>query len=162
MARRSSCRNNLRARLCRRDWGRSVNEAMWPLRLRVAGNCVLLALLCASCERTPQPPQPPSAEEGLKELVGVYRYIEYSKLPLPRKPDDFNDHVDSMPNALERIKQGEYVVAWGVGRSTASGAARQILVYEKKSPGDGGAVLLRDGTIMQVTAAEFAAAPKAR
>ena len=95
-------------------------------------------------------------------MVGTYRYIEYSKLPLPRKPEDFSDYVDSMPTACERIKQGDYVVAWGVGRSTAPGAADQILVYEKKAPTDGGAVLLRDGTVKQMTAAEFNAAAKAK
>jgi hypothetical protein len=92
----------------------------------------------------------------------MYRYIEYSKLPLPRKPEDFNDYVDSMPTALERIKQGEYVVAWGVGLSSAPGAGNQILAYEKKSPAEGGVVLLRDGTVKKLTAAEFAAAPKAK
>src|SRR5262245_55878526 len=113
---------------------------MLPARLKIVGSCICVAV-SVGCAGTPQPPPPPSAEEALKELVGVYKYIEYSKLPLPRKPEDFNDYVDSMPNALEKIKQGEYVVAWGVGRSTAPGAASQILVYEKKSPTDGGAVL---------------------
>jgi hypothetical protein len=119
-------------------------------------------LLLAGCAGEPPPPPPPSAEEGMKELVEVYRYIEYSKLPLPRKPEDFNDYWDSMPSAFERIKQGDYVVVYGVGRSTAAGAANQILVYEKKAPTDGGVVLLRDGTIKQMTATEFAAALKAK
>jgi uncharacterized protein (DUF2236 family) len=101
-------------------------------------------------------------EEGLKELVGVYRYIEYSKLSVPRKPEDFSDYWDSMPTAFERIKQGDYVVAWGVARSTAAGLANQILVYEKNAPTAGGAVLLRDGTVKQMTASEFAASPKAK
>jgi hypothetical protein len=121
-----------------------------------------LLLLCSACERPATPPPPPSAEEGLKEMVGIYRYIEYSKLAVPRKPDDFNDYVDSMPNALHRIKEGEYVVMWGVGRSTAPGAANQILAYEKKAPTEGGAVLLRDGTVKQMTPAEFNSAPKAK
>jgi len=138
-----------------------IGITMQPLRLKVFGS-FLLSIFALGCERAPQPPPAPSAEEGLKELVGVYRYIEYSKLPLPRKVEDFSDYVDSMPNALERIKQGDYVVAWGVGRSTAASAGGQILVYEKKSPAEGGAVLLRDGTVKQVTAAEFASAPKAR
>jgi hypothetical protein len=127
---------------------------------RIVG--LTLAGLLLGCQAAPTPPPPPSAEEGLKELVGVYQYIEYSKLPVPRKPDDFNDYVDSMPNALGRIKAGEYVVAWGVGRSTASGAAAQVLAYEKKAPSEGGVVLLRDGTVKQLSATEFAAAPKAR
>ena len=120
------------------------------------------AIFCSACAGPPKPPPPPSAEEGLKEMVSVYKYIEYSKLPLPRKPDDFNDHMDSMPTALERIRQGEFVVAWGVGRSTAPGSAEQILVYEKKAATEGGAVLCRDGTVKIMTPAEFSAAPKAK
>jgi len=116
----------------------------------------------AGCARAPQPPPPPSGEDGLKEMVGVYKYIEYSKLPLPRKPEDFNDYVDSMPIAFYRVKDGEYVVAWGVGRSASAGAGEQVLVYEKKTPTEGGAVLLRDGTVKQMTAAEFSAAPRAK
>jgi hypothetical protein len=133
---------------------------MSVVRLRSVLPCLLVFL--AACASEPKPPPPPSAEEGLKEMVGVYRYIEYSRLPLPRKPEDFTDFWDSMPSAFERIKAGEFVVAWGVGRSTAPGAAEQILIYEKKAPADGGAVLLRDGTVKQMTAAEFNAAPKAK
>ena len=124
--------------------------------------CCVVVVLWAGCQSAPQAPPPPSAEEGLKELVGVYRYIEYSKFAVPRKVEDFNDYWDSMPTASDRIKQGEYIVAWGIGRSTAPGAANQILVYEKKAPTEGGAVLLRDGTIKQMTAEEFNAAPKAK
>jgi hypothetical protein len=126
-------------------------------RLALAG----LLISSSACNREPPPPPAPSAAEGLKEMVGVYRYIEYSKLPLPRKPQDFADYCDSMPTAFQRITQGEYIVVWGVGRSTVPGAASQILAYEKKAPSAGGAVLLRDGTIKEVTAAEFAAATKA-
>jgi hypothetical protein len=123
--------------------------------------CAVLALLIGCASETPPPP-PPSAEEGLKELVNVYRYIEYSKLPPPRKPEDFGDYWDSMPTAFDRIKQGEFIVAWGIGRSAAPGAGNQILVYEKKAPSEGGAVLLRDGTVKVLTADEFNAAPKAK
>ena len=95
-------------------------------------------------------------------MVGVYKYIEYSKLPLPRKPEDFSDFIDSMPTAFQRVKEGEYVVVWGVGRSAVPGTSGQVLAYEKKVPTEGGAVLLRDGTVKQMTAAEFNAAPKAK
>jgi hypothetical protein len=121
-----------------------------------------LFFLLSACQSEPPPPPPPSAEQGLKEMVEVYRYLEYSKLPPPKKADDFNDYVDTMPTALERIKQGEFVVAWGLGRAAAAPAGKQVLAYEKKAPAEGGAVLLRDGTVQQMTAAEFAAAPKAR
>ena len=129
-----------------------------------ARNSLLLAFawFALGCAREPLPPPAPSAEEGLKELSRVYEYIEYSKLPLPKKPEDFRDYWDSLQAAFDRIQQGELVVAYGVGRSTAPGAASQILVYEKNAPTAGGAVLLRDGTVKQLTAAEFAAAPKAK
>jgi hypothetical protein len=123
---------------------------------------ISLFSLVVACQGEPKPPPPPSAEQGLKEMVDIYKYIEYSKFPPPRKLEEFDNYIDSMPNAYARIKTGDYVVAWGVGRSTSPGAGEQILVFEKKSPTDGGAVLLRDGTVKQVTAAEFAAAPKAK
>jgi len=121
-----------------------------------------LLLQIAGCSSAPKPPPAPSAEDGLKEMANVYKYIEYSKLPSPRKPEDFTDYWDAMPTAFDRVKQGDFVVAWGVGRATTPGSAEQILVYEKKAPTDGGAVLLRDGTVKQLTSTEFAAAPKAK
>jgi len=110
---------------------------MSPFRLQILLACLLFFTACSG---ETKPPPPPSAEEALKELVRVYKYIEYSKLPLPRKPEDFSDYWDSMPTAFERIKQGEFVVAWGIGRSTAAGAAQQVLVYEKNAPTAGGGV----------------------
>ena len=95
-------------------------------------------------------------------MAEVYRYIEYSKLPLPRKPEDFTDHWDSLQAAFDRVKAGEIVVIWGVGRATGPGAGQQVLAYEKQAPTEGGAVLFRDGTVKQMTAAEFNAAPKAK
>jgi hypothetical protein len=130
---------------------------------RLISTLILFALtLLAACSRETPPPPPPSAEEGLKQMAEVYRYIEYSKLPLPRRPEDFADYWDTMQAAFDRVQSGEFVVAWGIGRSTAPGTGQQILVYEKKAPADGGAVLLRDGTVKQMTATEFAAAPKAK
>ena len=121
---------------------------------------VMLAVL--GCSSAPKPPPPASGAEGLQELVKVYEYIEYSKFPLPRKLADFDQHWDNMPNAYSRIQSGEYVLAWGVGASKAPGAGQQILAYEKKAATEGGAVLLRDGTVKTMTAAEFSAAPKAK
>lgn len=129
-----------------------------------ARKCLLLvaASIVLGCGREPLPPPAPSAEEGLKEMAKVYEYIEYSKLTVPQKPEDFRSYWDSMQGSFDRVQQGELVVAFGIGRSTAPGAGSQILVYEKNAPTSGGAVLLRDGTVKQLSAAEFAAAPKAK
>lgn len=135
---------------------------MLPMPVRPLLVALTLLATIPACEQEAGPPPPPSAEQGLQEMVGIYKYIEYSKFPPPRRAEDFDNYIDSMPTALERIKQGEYVVAWGAGRSAAPGAAGQILVYEKKAPTEGGAVLLRDGTVKQVTADEFRAAGVAK
>jgi hypothetical protein len=124
--------------------------------------CLAILILLGACSSEPPPPTAPSAEEGLKEMARVYQYIEYSKLPLPQKAEDFRDYWDSMQGSFDRVQQGEFVVAFGVGRSTAPLPGVQILVYEKKAPADGGWVLLRNGTVKQMTAAEFATAPKGK
>ncbi len=123
---------------------------------------VVLLVLWAGCNRETPPPPMPSAEEGLQEIAKVYQYIEYSKLPVPQKAEDFRDYWDSMQGSFDRVQKGEFIVAWGVGRSTAPAAGTQIHVYEKKAPTEGGGVLLRNGTVKQMTAAEFSAAPKAK
>jgi len=124
--------------------------------------CLTTVIFLIGCSSEPPPPSMPSAEEGLKEMAKVYQYIEYSKFPLPQKAEDFRDYWDSMQGSFDRVQQGEFIVAWGVGRSTVAGPGSQILAYEKKAPIDGGWVLLRNGTVKQMTAAEFTAAPKAK
>ena len=126
-------------------------------------SCLLLALLLfTACSRTPQPPPPPSAEESFQQMAKVYEYLVYSKFPPPKRPADFEAYVDTMPTAFDRIQKGELVVAWGVAKSTAPAVGQQVLVYEKKTPTEGGAVLLRDGTVKAMTPEEFSKAPKAK
>jgi len=120
--------------------------------------CLALSFSCACSQRRPIEP-PKTNEDGLKELAEMYRYIDYSKLRVPGKAEDLNDFVDSLQNALERVKSGEIVVYWGVGYSKDG---EQILAYDKKAETDGGPVLLRNGTVKKMTAAEFKAAPKAK
>lgn len=60
-----------------------------------------------------------------------------------------------------RIQNGDYIVYWRVGLSDTAPGANAILAYEKKTPTEGGAVLLRNGTVKEMTAAEFQAALKA-
>ena len=115
-----------------------------------------VAILVSGCGERPLPP-PPSAGDGLKQLAEVYRYRDYMKMPVARSLADLTEHWDAMADAYPRIESGEYVVHWGVGITT--GASR-VVAYEKQAPASGGAVLLGDGTVKQVTAAEFQALTK--
>lgn len=94
--------------------------------------------------------------------MAVYKYLDYSKAPPPKRLEDLTQYIDTLPNAFYRLQSGEFQLVYGVGMSSAPAAANQVLAYEKKAPAEGGAVLFRDGAVKQMTAAEFAAAPKAK
>ena len=98
----------------------------------------------------------------MKEILEVYRYLDYAKEPAPKSAAEFEHYLAARPEIATQIRSGDYVVAFGSLLSKNPAQANQVLVYEKKAPSEGGAVLLRDGTIKQMTAAEFNAAPKAR
>jgi hypothetical protein len=132
--------------------------------VRIVAWCAVVAglIYLSGCAESPQPPPPAEPAQALKELGEVYKYLDYSKFPPPKNAAEFNQYQDAMMNAYQGVQNGDYVVAYGVGWSTAPGASSQVLAYEKKVPTDGGAVLLRDGTVKQMTAAEFAVLPKAK
>lgn len=59
------------------------------------------------------------------------------------------------------LGKGDIVFEWGAGLSTGPEAAKRIVAYQKAVEKDGGWALFQDGSLRRVTAAEFAAAPKA-
>ncbi|MFM9025088.1 MAG: hypothetical protein ACKON7_07075 [Planctomycetaceae bacterium] len=56
---------------------------------------------------------------------------------------------------------GDIVFEWGAELSTGPEAAKRIVAYQKAAKSDGGWALFQDGSLRRITAAEFAAAPKA-
>jgi hypothetical protein len=131
--------------------------------LHNAFSVLLLATIgVAGCAADPQPPPPPPADAALKEIVPVYKYLEYSKAPPPKRLEDLNQYIDSLPSAYYRLQSGDFELVYGVGMAVTPPAAHQVLAYEKKALTEGGAVLLRDGTVKNMTAEEFNAAPKAK
>jgi hypothetical protein len=93
-------------------------------------------------------------EQALKELGDLYRYLNYEKRSPPRKADDLEEFEGSLPAAMPKVRDGDLVVVWNVGYAASS---NQVLAYEKDAPASGGKVLLRDGTVKTLSAAEFAA-----
>jgi hypothetical protein len=100
-------------------------------------------------------------ERALSELAGV--------LPLLPKPPtklaDLSQYRETAPLAYESIRTGEVVVVWGVtmpGEGDAGKGTTDVVAYEKDAPTAGGFVLLHNGTVKKMTAAEFNAARKAK
>lgn len=56
---------------------------------------------------------------------------------------------------------GDIVFEWGAELSTGPEAAKRIVAHQKAVEKDGGWALFQDGSLRRITAAEFAAAPKA-
>jgi hypothetical protein len=80
----------------------------------------------------------------------------------PRKLSDF-DHPYEPANidGYAALRDGECVMLWGGGVPGAN-AGTTVVAYEKIVPEQGGLVAFQDGTVKQVTADEFKAAPKVK
>jgi len=120
---------------------------------------LLLAIFLPACSSTPQPQPAPPADitEGLKELGEWYKYRAAEKLPPPARAEDLAESEAVLGNAWRLIQDGAVVVVWRVGHSPGS---TDVLAYEKDAPNSGGKVLLRNGTVKDMSATEFRAAKR--
>lgn len=118
------------------------------------------ALIAGACNSKKSADDMPAklGDNAMEELAEVYKYIRDSKLAVPRKVEDFEEYEASLPTAYPKIQSGEFVIAWGVGL----GSGTSVLAYEKEAGGKGGLVLLQNGEVRTVTAAEFGTLAKAR
>lgn len=67
------------------------------------------------------------------------------------------------PRGYEAVKSGEVVVLWGAQMpGEGSPGTDAVIAFEKKTPTEGGHVLLLNGTVRVMTADEFRSAPKAQ
>lgn len=115
-------------------------------------------LLLPACTKSTVATQaPPDATEALKELGELYKYRAAEQLPPPTKLSDLAEHRAVLDNAWPLIESGVIVVQWKVGYATNSTA---VLAYAKDTPSSGGTVLLRNGTVKQVSAGEFKVAQR--
>jgi hypothetical protein len=164
-------------------------EAMRRLLAR-HGIVLLLALvLLAGCRKkaapaagatTPTPPAPnggglqprgvgtgvanmlPSAgrvnpSNDLKQIFLYYKSYG-DRTRSPKKLEDLPDLQRDMPKVYQAIKDGVYVVYWDAPATTSGNA---ILAHVRDAPTKGGVVVRFDGSIANMTAGEFEAAPKA-
>ena len=97
----------------------------------------------------------PQVMAEVAELLGAYSGS--NKNP-PTKAADFIRYEAMASDAVRFIQNGDIVYAWGNAIKPGSTA---VLAYPKDAAEKGGPVLLQDGTVKSMTAAEFATAPKA-
>ncbi len=127
-------------------------------QLATAATAVILAMAVSGCGPSPATLPAgaggsPTVQQALEDLAVL---LKTAKQP-PARPADLEQHEAVYVGATVAISQKTIVYQWGQGLT--GGPA--VVAYDAKAPTDGGYVLLQDGTVKSMTAAEFAAAPKA-
>jgi hypothetical protein len=76
----------------------------------------------------------------------------------PQKAEDLDQFLADYPEARARLRDGSVVLVYGVRLRDMmpEGTSNTVLGYEREVPERGGLVLMGDGAVFTVTAAEFA------
>jgi len=128
-------------------------------RLLIA-TCLTLAV--AGCSGAPRQVAPPTPNDGLVDLREMLRRTATTGDSVPKSAAALRALDAAYPAAGRFIGTGAVEYVWGSRLSDAPEAATRVVAFEKAAATDGGFVLLQDGTIRQVTAAEFAKLAKAQ
>jgi hypothetical protein len=89
----------------------------------------------------------------------MYRGGKASQGQIPARLADLKKYQQMYADGYRALEHGECVVFWGLDLNSAADNA-VILAYEKTTPQSGGSVLFADGTVQEMTPAEFRTAPK--
>lgn len=119
---------------------------------------VVVILSIVGCGRSGGTHNTDPAKDELADIYETYtEYVKNNKKP-PQRLSDLKRYETVHTLALRVLNEGRYVVVWGVNSKDSA----TVLAYPKDAPPEGGQVLMADGTIKSMTAAEVsAAAPKA-
>jgi hypothetical protein len=135
----------------------------------VSVGALVLALLASGCGRIQNAAERAKKSNDLKQLGLMYHsYIDANRKG-PASADDLLKAAAGEPGAqavVQKVKDGKYVLIWGTTitemQKSPQGSTGTVLGYEATAPTAGGLVLMGDGSVKNMTAAEFAAAPKAQ
>jgi hypothetical protein len=119
---------------------------------------VCLGLL-TGCGENRNPSQGLSKKDHLDEIGQMLKGLTEENRKPPTRLAELEAVEPMLPLASPLLRSGELVYVWGADYSPGS---QKIAAYEKKAATEGGWVLLQDGTVKEMTADEFRAAPKAK
>jgi hypothetical protein len=96
---------------------------------------------------------------ALAEVGEMLKSLAEEHRKPPGKLAELESVEPMIPLAGPAIRSGNIVYIWGAGYAAGS---NQVVAYEKKTPSEGGYVLLQDGTVKEMSSSEFSSAPKAK
>src|SRR5262245_57295670 len=81
----------------------------------------------------------------------------------PAKVADLSRMEQLYPRGYQAVKSGDVVVVWGAKMpGEGNPGTDAVIAYEKKTPTEGGYVLLQNGTVKEISADAFNSYPKAK
>jgi hypothetical protein len=120
-----------------------------------------LELGCGSRNQTGDP-ETMRKQSEMGEIYDSYRMFSKTNQRPPKQISELmqKQYQVAYSVGLTALKNGQYVAVWGVDVYGKDGGT--VLAYEKNADKEGGAVLMANGTIKQMTADELQAALKSK
>ncbi len=104
----------------------------------------------------------PTRRDELQEVGNMLRDFMGGANRGPASAGELARYESTFPFAYKPVKSGDIVIVWGAKMGGEGGGGSDgIIAFEKKVPAEGGLVLLANGTVKEMSAAEFKTAPKA-
>lgn len=114
---------------------------------------------CSSSENPGVGTGGPTGKQALEDLAQLLKDFDQQKKKPPAAVAAVAPVEPLYQAAYLGVVRGDIVYTWGAPIDTK--VTTTVIAYEKQTPAEGGYVLLQDGTVKQMTADEFKAAPKA-
>lgn len=130
----------------------------------VSPRWMLLGLVCfaaVGCGGAQGPlPENEVMNDNLKAVGSLYRTYQSLQQKPPTKVAELKTYQEMAPAAFEAVRNGSIEVVWGtkltdLNEDSSKDSADEVLAYEKKTPSEGGAVLMKNREVRQMTVDEF-------
>src|SRR5262249_49868303 len=103
-----------------------------------------------------------TGEDKLEGICEKLKVVRDDNSKPPAKLAELERGEPLLPLSAAALRNGDIVYIWGAGLSTDGKASSTLIAHERTAQSEGGWVLMGDGQVKQMSATEFAAAPKAR
>jgi hypothetical protein len=134
---------------------------MIQILLRASGCALILAVLIslAGCSNSGKTSFEPTAKIKMEEIGQMLVTLQDGGGGPPSGVADLTRIEPMVPLSAADLRSGEIVYVWGAGVDKGQ---KKLVAYEKKTPGEGGWILLTDGSVRQISADEFKSMSKAK
>jgi hypothetical protein len=131
--------------------------------LLLATSLGLAAVAGCSSSRQGAGPAEPTRSDELQEVATMLRDYTSAAGRGPKSARDLARYQGQFTFGHKPVQSGDIVIVWGARMGGEGGGGSDgVIAYERQAAAEGGWVLLANGTVKQLTALEFKAAPKAK